>query len=42
MCVSIFATNFSEVFLGLRIIQRNIVINVSTSCCRVSVILFIP
>ena len=36
-CVSIFSTNFFKPFLILREIQRNIVINVKTSSCKVPV-----
>jgi hypothetical protein len=38
MCVLILLTNFSEMFLMVRIIQRDIV-NVQMSLCQVSVIL---
>jgi hypothetical protein len=41
ICVLIFATNFSEIYLSLRIIQQNIFINVNTYSCKVSVILFV-
>jgi len=41
MCVLILLQILSEIFLSLRIIQRNIVINVNMSSCRVPAILFI-
>jgi hypothetical protein len=37
-CVLIFSTNLFEIFLILRRIQRDIVINVKTSSCKVPVI----
>jgi hypothetical protein len=39
MCILVFPTAFSETFLILRIIQRDIVINVETSLCKVPVIM---
>jgi hypothetical protein len=39
MCVLIFCTNLADIFLILIIIQRDTVINVEVSSCKVSVIL---
>ena len=39
MCVLVFPTNLSEIFLILRRTQRDIVINVKTSSCKVPSIL---
>ena len=39
MCVLIFSTVLCKTFLILRIIQRDIVINVETFSCKVPVIL---
>ena len=38
MCVLIFSTTLSKVFLVLRVIQRDIFINVKTYLCKVPVI----
>jgi hypothetical protein len=39
ICVSIFTTDVSAIFVTLRIIQRHIVINVKTFLCKVPVII---
>jgi hypothetical protein len=39
MCVLIFSTNLSKIFLNLRRIERDIIINVLTSSCKVFQIL---
>ena len=39
MCVSIFSTTLSELFLILRRIQGNIILNIRNSSCGVSVVL---
>jgi hypothetical protein len=39
MCVLIFSTTLPEIFIILRIIQQDIVVNVQTSSCKAPVIL---
>ena len=39
MCVLIFSTNLSEIFLILRKIQRDIILNLRRSSCQVPVII---
>jgi hypothetical protein len=39
MCVLIFSATFSQTFLILRIIQRDIIVNVHASSCEILVIL---